>query len=69
MMMQKDINPDQNKSAWSCSYIAEMKTFLGMTFLMVLDVKTYINYIGQDIAKKPNILLQIHADNEVSTFH
>ncbi|CAC5395945.1 unnamed protein product [Mytilus coruscus] len=52
--MQKDINPDQNKSAWSCPSLPEIKAFLGITFLMGIDVKPDIkSYWSTDCLETP----------------
>ncbi|CAC5402527.1 unnamed protein product [Mytilus coruscus] len=52
--MQKDINPDQNKSAWSCPSLPEIKAFLGITFLMGIDVKQDIkSYWSTDCLETP----------------
>jgi len=48
---QIEEHPEQNKSAWSCPSIPEMRAFLGLTFLMGITVKPDIrSYWSTDIA-------------------
>ncbi|CAG2239267.1 UBP15 [Mytilus edulis] len=52
--MQKDLNPDLHKSAWSCPSLPEMKAFIGLTFLMGIDVKPDLkSYWSKDCLETP----------------
>ncbi|XP_071151167.1 piggyBac transposable element-derived protein 4-like [Mytilus edulis] len=52
--LQKDLNPDLHKSAWSCPSLPEMKAFIGLTFLMGIDVKPDLkSYWSKDCLETP----------------